>query len=81
MDHDLLHYNKLSSPSHFRLVYIKPEESSRDQIQSPVEVELCEVSLEDSPIYEAVSYAWEGQQATEQIICNGKALYVTSNVE
>lgn len=31
--------------------------------------------------YEAISYAWEGQKPTEKLLCEGRALLITKNVD
>ena len=47
------------------------------------DAELCcmlkEEDLGDSPSYEAISYAWEGQTPSYCISCDGRDLLVTRN--
>jgi hypothetical protein len=43
------------------------------------ELQLEDVSLDETPQYEAISYTWDGQQCEHPIICNGRALKTTKN--
>jgi Heterokaryon incompatibility protein (HET) len=46
-----------------------------------VRCELKEVSLDEKPLYEAISYCWGDPAMTRFIICNGSQLQVTVNLE
>ena len=52
-----------------RLVILLPGE--RD---SPIEIELTEVSLDDDPTYEAVSYTWASANEPQTIYINKKPM-------
>lgn len=41
---------------------------------------LLEVSLEDKPSYEAISYVWGDRNVTESIVCNGQPMNITVNL-
>ncbi|KAH7322449.1 heterokaryon incompatibility protein-domain-containing protein, partial [Stachybotrys elegans] len=58
-----------------RLIDLQP---IRDQ--SPLSCELRYVSLDDQPLYDAISYCWGGQMASKTISCNGKSLLITENL-
>lgn len=47
----------------------------------PLEIELEEVSLDDFPSYEALSYTWDGQVPERPVRCHGKTLSITRNCE
>jgi hypothetical protein len=47
----------------------------------PLEIELEEVSLDDFPSYEALSYTWDGQVPDRPVRCHGKTLNITRNCE
>ena len=42
-------------------------------------IRLRRVALDRAPIYEAVSYTWDGQTCEEPILCNGRYLLTTRN--
>ncbi|KAL3261611.1 hypothetical protein ABHI18_003584 [Aspergillus niger] len=46
----------------------------------PIHCSLHTVSLQDSPKFEALSYVWGTDDATEQIFLNGDTFHVTPNV-
>ena len=60
-----------------RILLLLPDKSS----SAIVRCELREVSLDEEPIYEAVSYCWGDKAFTRPIICNGSQLRVTINLE
>jgi len=45
-----------------------------------LECRLIEVSIDDLPPYEALSYVWGDARITEPIKCNGKIVQVTTNL-
>lgn len=57
-----------------RLLELLPSSRTRTKII----IRLKEVNLDDFPAFEAVSQAWEGQEADQSIICDGNELLVSS---
>ncbi|KAF2268165.1 hypothetical protein CC78DRAFT_15294 [Lojkania enalia] len=73
-------YKRLQSSSAFRLFSLsEPKDTS---FESPINfsIQLFDASIDECPEFDAVSYAWDGQEPTETITCNGKRLMVTRNV-
>jgi hypothetical protein len=72
-------YVSLASESSFRLFRIvqpcSPVESDS------TEIHLFEADFEDSPAFEAVSYAWGQGLSTSAILCNGKRRSHPSTLE
>lgn len=60
----------------FRLLQIEPAESLTTQIKA----RLFKASLDIPPVYEAVSYRWEGMKNAHSIIVNGTQFSVMDNV-
>src|SRR3984957_20496097 len=60
-----------------RLLVLLPDKSP----SGIVRCELKEVSLDEKPLYEAISYCWGDPAMTRFIICNGSQLHVTVNLE
>jgi hypothetical protein len=58
-----------------RLLQLEPAKSLRD----PIKCTLHEVLLDANPIYEAISYSWDGQASISEVLCSGKPLLVTPN--
>lgn len=52
-----------------------------DQPGRPVECQLHRVSLDNSPVFVALSYVWGNPKITEDIIVNGQRMAVTRNLE
>ncbi|BCS04917.1 uncharacterized protein AKAW2_80718A [Aspergillus luchuensis] len=48
--------------------------------RGPIHCSLHTVSLDDSPEFEAISYVWGTEDATEHIFLDGNAFYVKPNV-
>ncbi|OJZ91203.1 hypothetical protein ASPFODRAFT_706886 [Aspergillus luchuensis CBS 106.47] len=48
--------------------------------RGPIHCSLRTVSLDNSPVFEALSYVWGTEDATEQIVLDGKEFYVKPNV-
>ncbi|KAH7310200.1 heterokaryon incompatibility protein-domain-containing protein [Rhexocercosporidium sp. MPI-PUGE-AT-0058] len=76
-------YNKVTKPSGIRLLKIK------DGLENdPIQCEVFEVSLDDEPSFDALSYTWKADPATPDekeprerpIECNGAVLKVQSNL-
>jgi Heterokaryon incompatibility protein (HET) len=67
--------NLNSSNKEIRLLLLKPSKSSKAQI----ECSLVNVSLNDNPTFEALSYAWGNPTIVESILLDGQIFHVTSN--
>ncbi|KAF1843272.1 uncharacterized protein K460DRAFT_290957, partial [Cucurbitaria berberidis CBS 394.84] len=48
-------------------------------LESPIRCEILEATLDDSPNYIALSYAWDSHEGKVSVICNGSCLTVTPN--
>ncbi|OOF98715.1 hypothetical protein ASPCADRAFT_162381 [Aspergillus carbonarius ITEM 5010] len=71
------HYDTLSpEEQEIRLLCIHPSRNSK----SPVQCSLKTVSLRQRPKYEALSYVWGTDHATEKILLEGNEFYVTPNL-
>lgn len=75
----LYQYTPLSSESSIRLLRLKNYIASQGLMHS-IEVDLFEVPIEDSPTFEAVSYAWDHTDARATMLCNEKQLQVSPAV-
>ncbi|CAN9406523.1 unnamed protein product [Alternaria alternata] len=64
------------SNSEVRLLHILPSESP----ESPVSCELQHYEIDDIPAYEALSYCWGDSADRREIMCNGAAHWVTTNL-
>lgn len=60
-----------------RILVLLPDKSP----SGIVRCELEEVSLDEKPLYEAISYCWGDSAMTRFIICNGSLLQVTVNLD
>ncbi|PWY82732.1 hypothetical protein BO83DRAFT_454730 [Aspergillus eucalypticola CBS 122712] len=70
-------YHKLDpNQRQIRLLFIHPSRNKRN----PIQCSLHAVSLNDSPKFEALSYVWGTEEATEQIVLDGKEFYVKPSV-
>ena len=69
-------YETLELPTHIRLVELLPSEDLDDEISCQVRV----VNLDESPMYEAVSYEWGSEADKAEILCGGSALQVPRNL-
>jgi hypothetical protein len=74
-------YEALSSESSFRLFRIRKSQPSSDASVDMFSIHLFEASFDHSPEFEAVSYAWGQDPPSSVIVCDGKPLHVTPNVE
>ncbi|KAK8040034.1 hypothetical protein PG993_008445 [Apiospora rasikravindrae] len=68
-------YEPLSKPNDIRLLDILPGRAG----ETP-SISLRTANLSDEPDYEALSYVWGDVQKTEQILCNGHPVQVTTNL-
>ena len=66
---------RLPTPTSFRIAEILPGDAS-----DPVSCHLHATYWTDVPSYEAISYAWGDPNITKPIICDGKAINVTTNL-
>lgn len=70
-------YHKLDpNQRQIRLLSLHPSRNKRN----PIQCSLYTVSLDDSPEFEAISYVWGTEDATERIFLDGNAFYVKPNV-
>lgn len=65
------------SKQEIRLIEILPD----DQFSSPIAIKLHHVSLQDDPVYTALSYAWGDQIMMKATIVNGEEFRITANLE
>ncbi|KAF1969679.1 HET-domain-containing protein [Bimuria novae-zelandiae CBS 107.79] len=68
-------YAPFQPPINLRLLELRPGHRS-----SPIECELFNTSLEETPSYEALSYHWGNVNDTTEIVCNGRDFPITSNL-
>jgi hypothetical protein len=68
-------YKALNSKDSTRVIELQGSEDHASELCC----RLIEISLDNPPRYSAVSYAWEGQVPTKQILCDEKVLLVTPN--
>jgi len=69
-------HDSLPTETWFRVLELQPG-SEDDHIS----VLLHHAHWEESPVYEAISYAWGDPKATTPVIVNGKRLDVTVNLQ
>jgi hypothetical protein len=74
-------YEKLATETSFRLFRLEKPNSLSSISSNELHIHLFKVETEDSPEYEAVSYAWSQNDSTSSIICNGQILSIASNVK
>ena len=73
---ELYQYTPLSSESSFRLLrLVRPPLAGA--LRTPIEIDLFEAPIEDSPPFEAVSYAWDHADTYCTLLCNGCRLKVS----
>jgi hypothetical protein len=70
-------HQSLNGSRNTRLVWLAP---SAD-VPSPLHCRLSEVSLDEPPQYEALSYSWDSQNRDGTILCSNLALKITTNCE
>ncbi|KAH8662565.1 heterokaryon incompatibility protein-domain-containing protein [Xylariales sp. PMI_506] len=61
-----------------RLIKLLP--ATNTNTGETIRIEISEHQFDSDTAYEAVSYTWDDQKSTKQVICNEKALLVTHNV-
>jgi hypothetical protein len=69
-------HQPLHHPRNTRLIWLEPSES----FPSPLRCRLFEVSLDENPVYEALSYCWGGP-LDRTILCFNLPLSITANCE
>jgi hypothetical protein len=74
-------YEKLTTETSFRLFRLGKSNSLSSTSSNELHIHLFEVETEDSPEYEAVSYAWSQNDPTASLICNGQILPIASNIK
>jgi hypothetical protein len=70
-------YPKLSDPRSIRLIKLYGAEKPDDNIY----VDLVTASIYKPPLYDAISYAWEGQPKDQIIYVNGQKFLITKNAQ
>lgn len=70
-------HQPLRTPRATRLVEL---EQSND-FNAPIRCKLQEVSLDNCPPYEALSYSWDAQIPTRQVFCFNQSWTITENCE
>jgi hypothetical protein len=74
-------YQHLSpAQGEIRLVQLKPQRAA-NQDNKRIHCSLEHVSLNESPTYRALSYAWGDPSYTQSIMLNGAAFRVTENLK
>ncbi|KAI1172566.1 heterokaryon incompatibility protein-domain-containing protein [Nemania sp. FL0916] len=70
-------YSPIRPPKTFRLLRLFGSAFGSTRLQG----QLVHVSLDDHPVYDAISYTWEGQPSDRTMICDGAKLMITKNCE
>ncbi|KAI0544977.1 heterokaryon incompatibility protein-domain-containing protein [Xylaria curta] len=70
-------YSPIRPPKTFRLLRLFGSASR----ESPLQGQMVHVSLDDHPVYHAISYTWEGQMSDQTMLCEGAKLLITKNCE
>jgi hypothetical protein len=65
------------SRNEIRLVHVLPSPDSAPR----VEYSLVHVSLDEKPVYQALSYTWDSNVFSETILLDGSPFAVTANLE
>ena len=68
-------YKPLETPASIRLLCLRPGNDPQ-----PLFCYLIQVSLDDSPLYNAVSYTWGDAASKQTILCDGYLVQITSNL-
>ncbi|KAI4197068.1 MAG: hypothetical protein LQ346_003101 [Caloplaca aetnensis] len=74
--HASFQYDALHLPTQIRLVELLPSEAVQDRISCRVRI----VDLDESPVYEAISYVWGNEEDQAEILCEGVPLQVPRNL-
>jgi hypothetical protein len=67
-------YLSLTNPQSIRVLELQPEEKNNSDLVT----RLLEVSIDDPPNFEALSYAWEGQSFDQGIVCDEERLLISA---
>lgn len=70
-------YQPLRGPRNIRLILLEPSRSFTE----PLHCRIFEVSLDQNPQYEAVSYTWGAHATDKTISCINTPLHITTNCE
>jgi hypothetical protein len=70
-------YSPLKSKTSFRLLNLKAGRKD----DRTLTCDIIEVSLDDPPYYEALSYAWDAQYRNKRIECSDLRIPITGNCE
>jgi hypothetical protein len=70
-------YHPLPSPGQIRLLVLEPIDQSPD---ASIHVSVLNHSIEEAPLYEALSYCWGDVSKMAQITTDGKSMLVTPNL-
>ncbi|KAI1126707.1 heterokaryon incompatibility protein-domain-containing protein [Nemania abortiva] len=70
-------YLPIRPPETFRLLRLFGSASRESLLQG----QMVHASLDDRPVYHAISYAWEGQMFDRTMLCEGTKLLITKNCE
>lgn len=68
-------YEALRGADEIRLLVLQPGDR-----ESPIEFSLVHASLEDNPIYEAISYAWGDPLVAHTVFSGGRAIKITTSL-
>ncbi|KAF3803802.1 hypothetical protein GCG54_00011639 [Colletotrichum gloeosporioides] len=68
-------HRSLRHEASIRVLVLRPS----PRRSAPIRCELQEISLEDAPSYEALSYVWGSPTGTHPISCDGFTMLVTPN--
>jgi hypothetical protein len=71
---DMYKYLSLLDPRTIRVLELEPEQKN----SSDLVTRLLEVSIDDPPTFEALSYAWEGQRFDQGIVCDEESLLISA---
>ncbi|KAI0185581.1 heterokaryon incompatibility protein-domain-containing protein [Xylaria flabelliformis] len=70
-------YSPIRPPKTFRLLRLFGSASR----ESPLQGQMVHASLDDHPVYHAISYTWEGQMSDQTMLCEDAKLLITKNCE
>lgn len=71
---DMYKYLSLADPRSIRVLELEPEQKNNSDLVT----RLLEVSIDDPPSFEALSYAWEGQSFDQGIVCDEESLLISA---
>ena len=70
-------HQALLSPRSTRLIELEPS----NDYAAPLRCRLLEISLDNHPPYEALSYSWDAQNPKNQILCSNLNWLITENCD